>query len=70
MDRTPVKSAHIVSVGYDPGTRDLHIEFHNGDVYEYKGVAEYHHSQLLNAASAGKHFHRNVKTNYKGTKIN
>jgi KTSC domain-containing protein len=70
MDRVPVSSSHITSVGYDPGSRVMHIEFHNGDIYEYKGVAEYHNNQLLNAASAGKHFHRNFKPNYEGVKIN
>ena len=70
MERTPVTSAHMVSVGYDPGARKLHVEFHNGQVYEYSGVPEVFHKTLMNADSQGEFFHRNVKPHFKARRVN
>jgi KTSC domain len=33
MERQPVSSSNLKSVGYDPRSRTLEIEFHNGGVY-------------------------------------
>jgi len=70
MERTPVQSNHMVSVGYDTGARKLQIEFHNGQVYEYHGVPEYFHKTLMDADSHGEFFHKNVKPHFKARKIN
>jgi KTSC domain len=60
MERKPVDSSSIKSIGYADGV--MHIEFNNGRVYEYTGpkVAE-HHEQLLKASSIGKHFAAHVR---------
>ncbi len=69
MDRTKVNSSHIASVGYDSSGRTLHIEFTNGDLYEYKGVPEHYHRALSDAKSAGSSFHKFIKPFFKGRKI-
>jgi hypothetical protein len=38
MDRTPVSSSNLSSVGYDPDEQILEIEFNGGRVYQYYDV--------------------------------
>ena len=38
MKRAPVDSSSIATVGYDPASRTLEIEFRDGDVYQYFNV--------------------------------
>lgn len=61
MQRIPVESSDIKSVGYDPRTQILEIEFHSGGVYDYYAVPASVHQALIQAESKGKHFHANVK---------
>ena len=61
MVRKPVVSGNIRSVGYDPQTRRLEVEFHGGEVYSYHDVSEEEHRHLMSAASIGKHFHAHIK---------
>lgn len=60
MERKPVTSSTIKSIGFENG--EMHIEFQNGRVYSYTGpkVAE-HHEQLLKASSIGSHFGKHVR---------
>ncbi len=39
MKRTSVQSRAIRSVGFEPETRTLEVEFHSGRVYQYLDVA-------------------------------
>jgi len=65
MNRTPVQSSNLVSVGYDPGRRVLEIEFRRGRVYEFKGVPQRVYVDLMDARSHGKYFHRNINGQYR-----
>lgn len=69
MDRIPVESQHLVSVGYEPTSRVLHVEFHNGAVYEYKGVPEHYYRALSDAKSSGSAFHKYIKPHFHGAQI-
>lgn len=40
MNRVPVSSSNIRSVGYDPQAQIPEVEFHNGGVYQYSHVSE------------------------------
>ncbi len=60
----------MVSVGFEPSTRRLHIEFKNGAIYEYKGVPEQFHKTLTEADSTGEFFHANLKPHFNGRRIN
>lgn len=64
MNRTPVRSSTICSVGYDLGARMLKVEFHNGGIYQYSGVPENVYQGLMRAASKGAHFHDHIKDRY------
>ncbi|HEY6766644.1 MAG TPA: KTSC domain-containing protein [Candidatus Sulfotelmatobacter sp.] len=70
MEMKKVHSSHLRAVGYDPAVRTLHVEFNNGDVYEYKGVPREFHSTLSSADSTGAFFSKHVKPYFVGRRIN
>ena len=61
MNRTPVSSSNLASVGYDAGTRTLEIEFLGGSIYQYSGVPEAVYRGLMTASSHGSYFDAHVK---------
>ncbi|WP_410666039.1 KTSC domain-containing protein [Amycolatopsis sp. lyj-84] len=69
MNRQPVTSTNIASIGYDPQTRTLEIEFRNCRVYQYSDVPEATATALLNAASHGQYFNLYVKDRYSARRI-
>jgi hypothetical protein len=64
MNRVPVSSSDLRSVGYDETTKLLEIEFHGGRIYQYYGVPRAVYEGLMQAASHGKYFHTHVKNAY------
>jgi hypothetical protein len=52
------------SVGYDPASRTLEVEFHSRGVYQYSGVPENVYQELMRAASKGSYFHDHIKDRY------
>ena len=69
MNRTPVTSSNVATVGYDVNTMTLEVEFKHGSVYEYFDVPEVVHQGLMTADSVGKYFNQNIKDNYRYTKL-
>ena len=63
MNREPVESSNIASIGYDADTRTLQIEFNGGAVYNYHPVTEDGHRSLISAPSIGKYFSANIRNN-------
>lgn len=61
MERTPVKSSDLASVGYDASSRILEIEFSSGSLYEYSGVPSGVYQGLVAAESKGVYFNEIVK---------
>jgi KTSC domain len=61
MDRTPVQSAQLSSVGYDERNRILEVEFRKGGVYQYLGISAETHEQLLAAESIGTFFNKVIR---------
>jgi hypothetical protein len=64
MDRTPVRSSNIRSVGYGPASGTLEVEFHSGGTYQYSGVPEAIYQGFMRAASKGSYFHAHIKGRY------
>lgn len=56
MQRTQVESSMLRSVGYDPATRVLELEFRNGRLYRYGEVGEEIYRELMAAPSKGRYF--------------
>jgi len=64
MQRTRVSSSNIASVGYDPESQVLEVEFHGGGVYRYSSVPARVYDAFLRAPSKGSYFHSHVKDIY------
>jgi len=67
MNRVPVSSSNIKSIGYDNGT--LEIEFNAGAVYQYSDVDVITFNNLMEADSVGSFFTQNIKHNFQSKKI-
>ena len=64
MDRTPVTSSNIASVGYSEEEKTLEIEFNSGAVWQYLLVPSSVHHALMTAPSVGSFFYHNIKNRY------
>ena len=64
MERTPIDSTNLASVGYDPGSRTLEVEFQGGRVYQYFDVPPTRFRELLQADSAGRVLNTRIKGTY------
>lgn len=69
MYRTPVSSTNIRSIGYDPQSAVLEVEFTSGDVYRYFNVPENLYQQFLHALSHGQFLNDNIRYNYRYQKV-
>lgn len=61
MERAPVTSSNIKSIGYDSAGKLLEVEFMNGGVYVYKDVPPEEHQALMAAKSVGAHLASKIK---------
>lgn len=64
MQRQPVSSSNLSSVGYDEVSHVLEIAFHNGGIYQYFNVPQNVHVGLMNASSHGQYFYYNIRNVY------
>lgn len=65
MGRQAVSSSNLASVGYDPSSETLEVEFVNtGKVYEYYNVPPFEFDRLLEASSIGQYFNANIRNSY------
>ena len=69
MERVPVSSSNLVSVGYDPESLTLEIEFNHGSIYQYYEVPDHIYDELLGSDSLGSYLHHNIKDVYSCSKI-
>lgn len=69
MNRTPVSSTNIHSVGYDPQSATLEVEFTSGGVFQYFNVPERLHQGLMKAESKGEFLKNNIKYGYRYQKV-
>ena len=68
MNRTPVSSSSLASVGYEADSLTLEIEFRNGAVYQYFDVPESEWQALMQASSHGTYFNAHIRDNYRYTR--
>lgn len=61
MERQRVISSNLASVGYDPDSETLEIEFLNGGLYQYFNVPERIYDGLMAASSHGTYFAQYIK---------
>lgn len=69
MKRDPVRSSSVASVGYDPASFVLEIEFKNGGVYHYLQVPVAAHRLLLQATSIGEYVNTIIKPRFEAVRV-
>ncbi|SCU87797.1 conserved hypothetical protein [Cupriavidus necator] len=69
MDRTPVVSSNVASIGYDPDSSTLEIEFNNGSIYQYFDVSENIYEELRTSGSIGGYLATNIKGVYRYSRV-
>ncbi len=69
MQREPVSSSNIDSIGYDENSQTLEISFLSGGIYQYFDVPASVHEELMSADSKGKYFAANIKGPYRFSKV-
>jgi inosine/xanthosine triphosphate pyrophosphatase family protein len=65
MQRLPVESSDIVSIGYNPAERLLEVEFQGGRIYHYRDVEPDIHAQFMRADSYGTFFFAYINGRYR-----
>ncbi len=69
LERQPVKSRILRSVGYDDSTKILEIEFHTGLVYQYSGVPPKVYKDLMHSGEIGKYFSEKVRPKFPAKQV-
>lgn len=69
MERTPVMSSNVNSIGYDPKTFTLEVEFNSGDIYQYFNIPESLYLNLIKSQSKGSFINEHIKYSYRYQKI-
>ena len=69
MDRIAVTSSNIHSIGYDPQSKILEVEFVSGDIYQYFDVPDHLYESFQHASSHGQFLDDNIKYNYRYQKV-
>lgn len=69
MERTPVSSSNVASIGYDSSTLVLEVEFLNGSLYQYFDVPEPVFAQLMAASSVGGFLSAVIKESYRYARV-
>jgi lysyl-tRNA synthetase class 2 len=64
LDSSVVKAAE-----YDPESHTLEIEIKHGRLYRYEDVPEDVYTELLKAPSKGSFFNKEIRDQYKSTRI-
>lgn len=69
MERIPVTSKNIQSVGYDAESQTLEVEFNTGALYQYANVSQEIFDGFIGSDSKGKYFAANIKGRYSFSKL-
>lgn len=64
MERIPVSSTSLLSIGYDANSRILEVEFTRGAVYQYYDVPSDEYDSFIASNSKGQYFNSRIKNGY------
>ena len=64
MQRQPVSSSNIASIGYDERTQTLEVEFLDDSVYQYFNLPTNIYEALMAAPSHGVFLHANIRDQF------
>ena len=69
MERKRISASNIRSVGYDPASRVLEIEFTSGTILQFTGVSPEVHRQFMNAPSPGSFYQDKIDEHYPSKRV-
>ncbi|MFA5332573.1 MAG: KTSC domain-containing protein [Methanoregula sp.] len=69
VERQPVNSCILRSVGYDDSKKNMEIEFHSGLVYQYSGVPTKVYTDLMSSTSVGKFFTEKIRNRFRAKEV-
>jgi len=69
MERKPVQSSNLSSIGYDENSSTLEVEFLNNTIYQYFDVPQHIYKGLIQADSQGQFLAQNIKGVFRYSKI-
>ena len=69
MERKRVNSGTIRSVGYEPGSRTLEIEFTSGSIIQYANVPAEVYRRFLAAPALASFFRDNIEEEYTARRL-
>src|SRR5574338_19586 len=69
MQRIPVESSDIVSIGYDPKAQVLEIEFKEDRIYQYFDVEQRIYDLFMATDSFGEYFYAHINKHYRYKRI-
>ncbi len=62
-------SACFSRIGYDDASKTLALQFSHGGIYLYTGVKKVTVTRMLKSHRPGSYFHKNIKGQYRWTKV-
>ena len=69
MERDYVASSNLASIGYDPTTETLEVEFLNGSIYQYYNVPQNIYDHLMQEPSKGRFLNTYIKNAYPFSRV-
>ena len=69
MERKPVQSSNIATIGYNSNSLTLEVEFLNNSIYQYFDVPQNVYDDLMKASSHGQYLAQNIKGNYRYSRV-
>lgn len=69
MERDNVESSMVISIGFEPSSNTLEVEFKNSSIYQYYNVPSVIHDQLMASDSKGKFINVYIKPAYAYSRI-
>ncbi|ARP69309.1 KTSC domain-containing protein [Streptomyces pluripotens] len=69
MQRQPVASSNVASVGYALEGSILEVGFHSGTAYQYYGVPQSVYAAFMSASSKGRYHARFIKDRYRFRRV-
>jgi KTSC domain-containing protein len=69
MDREFVQSTNVRSIGYDPPSGTLEVEYQNSFVYQYYNVPAQVYEALMASSSKGQFVNSQIKNMYPFSRV-
>jgi hypothetical protein len=69
MDRDYVASSNVRSIGYDPASSTLEVEYQNSFVYQYYNVPSQVYDALMSSPSKGQFINSQIKNMYAFSRV-